>query len=73
MRWLVSPHRGVKAKKTSSLDADIEGTKLEIGSNSLFRRETLQEVSLTSKATMNGNGPLSEAAREPLPLANPIP
>jgi hypothetical protein len=72
MRWLVSPHRRVKAKRTSSVDADIEGTKLEIGSNSLFRRETLQ-VSLTSKATMNGNGPLSEAAREPLPLANPIP
>jgi hypothetical protein len=59
MRWLVSPRRRVKAKKTSSVDADIEGTKLEIGSNSLFRRETLQEVSLTSEATMNGNSPLS--------------
>ena len=63
MQWLVSPHRRVKAKKMSSLDADIEGTKLEIGSNSLFRRETHCKKSLSSKSNNERKRPSVRGCR----------
>src|SRR5271154_1160501 len=56
MLWLVSSHRIVEAKRTSSVGADIEGDVVPQGN-------PLQEVSLISKATMDGNDhPLPEAA-----------